>query len=178
MFWGSKNIVKLFSERSDMSMRRHLYSYWRTCCPTWWGPIAIFIALALCRRTEWLWWIRTTKLKNWYNGYKITLKKSCQIQEIPKRAHMLPFHSGLFTVRLSFLLMFLHKLTFLEVRKCDVLFAVTFYGLSQDQCWPLWFDNMKLNSKKMTTTRSNHFLTEKSNQLKSHSQLYSLFFKW
>ena len=68
--------------------------------------------------------------------------------------------------------MFLHKLTFLEVRKCDVLFAVTFYGLSQDQCWPLRFDNMKLNSKKMTTPRSNHFLTEKSNQLKSHSQLY------
>ena len=99
-------------------------------------------------------------------------KKSCQIQEITKRAHMLPFHSGLCTVRLSFLLMFLHKLTSLEVRCpfCNVL--------SQDQCWPLRFDNMKLNSKKMTTTRSNHFLTERSNQLKSHSQLYSLFFKW
>ena len=59
-----------------------------------------------------------------------------------------------------------------------VLFAVTFCGLSQDQCWPLRFDNMELNSEKLTTTRSNHFLTGKGNQLNSHSQLYSLFFKW
>ena len=41
-----------------------------------------------------------------------SIKKSCQIQEIPKE----PFHFGFCTVWLSFLLMLLHKLTFLEVR--------------------------------------------------------------
>ena len=35
-----------------------------------------------------------------------------------------------------------------------VLFAVTFCGLSQDQWWPLRFDNMDLNSEKLTTRRS------------------------
>ena len=35
-----------------------------------------------------------------------------------------------------------------------VFFAVTLCGLSQDQWWPLRFDNMELNSEKLTTTRS------------------------
>ena len=35
-----------------------------------------------------------------------------------------------------------------------VLFAVTFCGLSQDQWWQLRFDNMELDSVKLTTTRS------------------------
>ena len=33
-----------------------------------------------------------------------------------------------------------------------VLFAVKFGGLSQDQRWPLRFDNMELNSEKLTYT--------------------------
>ena len=117
-FWkmGPDYIVKLFSEPSDMSMRNLLYSYWRTCCPTLWGPIAIVIALALCRRTEWLWWIRTIKLRNRGKGYIITQYKIISKSRNSQRAHMLPFHSGFCTVRLSFLLMPLHKLTFLEVR--------------------------------------------------------------
>ena len=57
-----------------------------------------------------------------------------------------------------------------------VLFAITFCGLSQDQWGPLRLDNMKLNSEKLTTTDQHHFLTEKVNQLRSHSQLYSLLF--
>ena len=39
-----------------------------------------------------------------------------------------------------------------QYQNAVVLFAVTFYGLSQDQCWPLRIVNMKLNSEKMTTT--------------------------
>ena len=35
-----------------------------------------------------------------------------------------------------------------------VLSVVTFCGLSQDQWWTLRFDNMELNSEKLTTTRS------------------------
>ena len=41
--------------------------------------------------------------------------------------------------------------------------------------WPLRFDNMELNFEKLTTTT---WTSGKGNQLKSHSQLYELFFKW
>ena len=41
-----------------------------------------------------------------------------------------------------------------QYQNAAVFFAVTFCGLSQDQWWPLIFDNMELNSKKLTTTRS------------------------
>ena len=57
-----------------------------------------------------------------------------------------------------------------------VLFAVTFCGLLQDQWWLLRFDNIEPNSVKLTTTKSTSLLTGKGNQLKFHSQLYSLFF--
>ena len=54
-----------------------------------------------------------------------------------------------------------------------VLFAVTFCGLSQDQSWPLRFDNMELNSEKLTTTISTSLLTGKG--LKSHSHIHCFF---
>ena len=41
-----------------------------------------------------------------------------------------------------------------QYKKAVVFFVVTFCGLSQDQWWPLRFDNMELNSEKLTTTRS------------------------
>ena len=84
-----------------LRIRRHLSSYWRTCCPTEWGPLATSIAIALCRLTEWLRWIRTIKLRNCWNGYRITLTKIMLNSRNSQTAQMLSFHSGFCTVRLS-----------------------------------------------------------------------------
>ena len=51
-------------------------------------------------------------LKRLQNNHKKIMSNSRNSQI----AHMLPFHFGFCTVWLSFLLMLLHKLTFLEVR--------------------------------------------------------------
>ena len=71
---------------------------------------------------------------------------------------MLPFHSGLCTVRFIVFVDALAQVYIFgsadQYQYAIVLFAVTFCGLSQDQWWPLRFDNMELNSEKLTTTRS------------------------
>ena len=81
------------------------------------------------------------------------IKKSCQIQEIPKEHTFWLFHS--FVIILVDALAQAYNLGSADqYQNVVVLFAVTFCGLAQDQWWQLRFDNMELNSEKLTTTRS------------------------
>ena len=80
------------------------------------------------------------------------------MQEIPKSTHV----AFLFWILRSSVIVLADALAQAYIlgsadqyQNAVVLFAVTFCGLSQDQCWPLRFDNMELNSEKADNNKIN-----------------------
>ena len=154
-----------------MSMRRHLYSYWRTCCQN--------IMRSYCYRQC----TYSISSKNWmammnqnYQAEKLLkrlqnnpIKNHVTFQKVPKSTHV------------AFSFWFLHSSVIVLAdalpqacgsvpeRRC--LFCVTNGGHKDSTIW-----NSILKSWQQQD--HHHSLTGKGNQVKSHSQLYALFFKW
>ena len=87
------------------------------------------------------------------------------------------FHSGVCTIRLSLLLMLLHKLTSFEVQRSTrtslSFFALTLCGLSQDQSWPLVATIRQYETEFLKADNNKINITSSQGKVISHNPIHN-----